>query len=91
MQKKLTNTLFSVLSPFVSSRTTFLKRIFTCFPNNVLILSVKYKLLIFVYLRGMFKFRLVGDALLSYDVIQECKRSVSVLGNFMPNQTTKRF
>lgn len=35
----LTRTRFSVLSPLVSNRTTFLKRIFTCLPSNDLILS----------------------------------------------------
>lgn len=42
-RKLLTNTRFSVLSPLVSKRTTFLKRILTCLPNKVLILSVKKK------------------------------------------------
>lgn len=37
----LTNTLFSVLSPFVSSFTTYLTRIFVWRPRSVLTLSVK--------------------------------------------------
>lgn len=40
--QKLTRTLFSVLSPLVSNRTTFLNKIFTLFPTDDLILSGKY-------------------------------------------------
>lgn len=39
----LTNTLFSVLSPFVSNLTTYLTRIFVCRPSSDFTLSAKEK------------------------------------------------